>query len=85
MLEQDTSRAGGGALPMCDIPTYVVRVSFKRGTAQSCERYLVSERDLPIIARNSSEYIRLDGRTVLDEGEIEEIVKAFKEYFDRLD
>ena len=84
-LEKDTSRAGGGALPMCDIPTYVVRVAFKRGTAQSCERYLVSERDLPVIARISSECIRLDGRTVLDEDEIEEIAKAFKEYFDRLD
>ena len=45
----------------------------------------MSERDLPVIARISSECIRLDGRTVLDEDEIEEIAKAFKEYFDRLD
>lgn len=83
-IEQDTSRAGGGALPMCDIPTYVVRVTFKRGDAQACERHLVSGRDVPVIARISNECILLDGRTILDSSEVTEVAQAFKEYFDKM-
>ena len=83
-IEPDISRAGGGALPMCDIHTYVVRIAFKRGCAQDCERHLVSGRDVPVVARINNECILLDGRTVLDEDEFEEIARAFGEYFDTL-
>ena len=35
----ETARAGGGALPLCDIGTYAVRVGFARGCAQGCEEF----------------------------------------------
>ena len=83
-IEEDVSRAGGGALPMCDIPTYVLRVSFKRGGAQDCERYLVSGRDVPVIARIHDDCLHLDGRTILNDDEIAEIAQAFSEYFAKM-
>lgn len=79
----EVSRAGGGALPMCDIPTCVVRVAFIRGDAQECERRLVCERDVPVIGRIKKDALLLDARTILDEGEEAEIVRALTEYFER--
>ncbi len=46
-IVEEISRAGGGALPMCDIPTYCVQVKFLQGDALSCDRHLVSERLAP--------------------------------------
>lgn len=79
----EVSRAGGGALPMCDIPTCVVRVAFIRGDAQECERRLVCERDVPVIGRIKKDALLLDARTILDEDEEAEIVRALTEYFER--
>ncbi len=79
----EISRAGGGALPMCDIPTCVVRVAFIRGDAQECERRLICERDVPVIGRIKKDALLLDARTILDEGEEAEIVRALTEYFER--
>lgn len=79
----EVSRAGGGALPMCDIPTCVVRVAFIRGNAQECERRLVCERDVPVIGRIKKDALLLDARTILDEDEEAEIVRALTEYFER--
>lgn len=80
---EEISRAGGGALPMCDIPTCVVRVAFIRGDAQECERRLICERDVPVIGRIKKDALLLDARTILDEGEEAEIVRALTEYFER--
>lgn len=79
----EVSRAGGGALPMCDIPTCVVRVAFVRGDVQECERRLICERDVPVIGRIKKDALLLDARTILDEGEEAEIVHALAEYFER--
>lgn len=79
----EVSRAGGGALPMCDIPTYAVRVEFLRGDALSCERYLAGERDVPVIGRIRKDALLLDARTVLDADETSEIARALAEYVER--
>ena len=77
----EISRAGGGALPMCDIPTFAVRVAFERGCAQECDEYLVRACPTPIIARVKSEHVLFDARTVLDDGEMEAIVDGVADYF----
>ena len=82
-IVNEISRAGGGALPMCDIPTFAVHIEFLRGDVLSCERYLVSVRDVPVVGRIKKDAMLLDARTVL-EGEAAEIAAAFAEYFERL-
>jgi L-seryl-tRNA(Ser) seleniumtransferase len=84
-IVEEISRAGGGALPMCDIPTYYVQVKFLRGDALSCDRHLVSERLVPVVGRLKKDMLLFDGRTVLDEGEMQEIVCACTEYFEGID
>lgn len=77
----EIARAGGGALPMCDIDTFVVRVEFVRGDALSCERSIVCKRDVPVIGRIKKETLLLDVRTLTDESEYTEIADALSEYF----
>lgn len=77
----EISRAGGGALPMCDIPTFAVQVTFKRGTAQGCDEHLVKGGSVPIVARIKKETLLLDVRTVLDEREEKCIAQAIAAYF----
>ena len=84
-IVEEISRAGGGALPMCDIPTYCAQVKFLRGDALSCDRHLVSERLIPVVGRLKKDMLLFDGRTVLDEGEMQEIVRACAEYFEGID
>ena len=84
-IVEEISRAGGGALPMCDIPTYCVQVKFLQGDALSCDRHLVSERLVPVVGRLKKDMLLFDGRTVLDEGEMQEIVRACIEYFEGID
>lgn len=84
-IVEEISRAGGGALPMCDIPTYCVQVKFLQGDALSCDRHLVSERLVPVVGRLKKDMLLFDGRTVLDEGEMQEIVCACTEYFEGID
>ncbi|MDO4890871.1 MAG: hypothetical protein Q3963_05865, partial [Coriobacteriaceae bacterium] len=50
-LAPEISRAGGGALPMCDIPTCAVRLEPLNSDAQDCTRYLEQQCEPPIIAR----------------------------------
>ena len=77
----EVARAGGGSLPMCDIPTFAARVDFACGNAQACEEHLVAGRAVPVVCRIKQEAVLCDARTVLDEGEIAEIAAAFAEYF----
>lgn len=74
------SRAGGGALPMCDIDSWAVVVTFAKGTALDCQRHMVSERALPVVGRVSKEKLLLDVRTLLSEEEQRECVAAVAEY-----
>ena len=77
----ESTRAGGGALPMCDIDTFVVRIDFPGGDAQSCERYLISQREIPIITRIKKQSLLCDVRTIADESEIAETAAALRDYF----
>jgi len=80
----EVSRAGGGALPMCDIPTYAVRLRFKRGNAQDCERFLVQEAPVTVVARIRDEAVLFDARTVLDDDEINVIAVGVALYFESI-
>lgn len=79
----EISRAGGGALPMCDIPTYAVEVAFRAaGTdAQACTAYLEQQRAVPVIARIKNDRVLCDARTIQNADEIAEIADAFAAYF----
>ena len=76
--------AGGGALPMRDIPTFAVQLSFKQGSAQGCEEHLVRKNPVPIVARIKQETLLLDVRTILGPDENVEIARALAAYFDNL-
>ncbi len=77
----EISRAGGGSLPMHDIDTYVVQVSFLKGNAQACEEYLVQKNTTPIIARIKQENILFDTRTLINDEELNEIADGLAAYF----
>jgi L-seryl-tRNA(Ser) seleniumtransferase len=70
----DTSRAGGGALPMKDIPTTVVALTPHRGSATSLEERL-RLGEPAVIARIKDDRLLLDPRT-LREDEDAEVVSA---------
>ena len=76
----EISRAGGGALPMCDIATYALRVRFLKGSAQACDKFLVQESPVTIVARIHDEALLFDARTILDKVEIETIAVALALY-----
>ncbi|MEG2369352.1 MAG: L-seryl-tRNA(Sec) selenium transferase [Raoultibacter sp.] len=80
-IVEEIARAGGGALPLCDIPTAAVRIAPTRGTTSDCERYFVSQRRTPIICRIKHDALLCDVRTLQSEEEMEEIARAFCEYF----
>ena len=84
-LVEVASQAGGGALPLCDIPSCAVQVTFERGSASSCERYLLSSRRIPIICRTQHDALFFDARTLLGDEDLEQICAALRDYFTDLD
>ena len=78
---EETSRSGGGALPMCDIPTFAVRVVFTDDVLEACNNYLISERKVPVIGRIHKNALLFDARTILNEDEMTEIRNALSEFF----
>lgn len=80
----ETARAGGGALPLCDIESFAMRVSFARGSAQECEEYLVKSREVPVVARIKKDAVLFDART-LSEDDLPEVAAALHAYFDDRD
>ena len=81
-IVDEISRAGGGALPMCDIPTLAVRVSFRKGNALDCDRCLVSHRSMPIIGRLKKDALLFDVRTLVHDDEIDAIASGLADYFE---
>ena len=81
-IVSETSRAGGGALPMCDIETYAVRLRFLVGSARDCERFLVQEAPVPVVARIHDETLLFDARTILNDEEIRAIALGLALYFE---
>ncbi len=64
-LSQDLSRAGGGALPMSDLPTMVVSLTSSVYTPNQLEEAL-RHYTPPIIARISEDRVLLDVRTIFE-------------------
>lgn len=83
-VEDEISRAGGGALPMCDIPTKVVAIEFLQGSALKCDRFLNQNSTPPIIARLKNEHLLFDVRTLLGMVDFECISQALRNYFEQL-
>lgn len=81
-IVDEISRAGGGALPMCDIPTLAVRVSFDRGSALDCERALIVHRKTPIVGRIKKDALLFDVRTLVHDDEIDAIAQGLSRYFE---
>ena len=77
----EISRAGGGALPMHDIDTFAVRVAPAHATAQACEEFLVKRNPVPVIARIKQEALLFDVRTLLSDGELDEVACALAACF----
>jgi L-seryl-tRNA(Ser) seleniumtransferase len=73
---EDVSRAGGGALPMADIPTVVTTVVPARMSVVELEARL-RLGEPPIVARISEERLLIDPRTLLD-GDGDVIVAALQ-------
>ncbi|MDO4498406.1 MAG: L-seryl-tRNA(Sec) selenium transferase [Coriobacteriaceae bacterium] len=81
----EISRAGGGALAQCDIPSYAVEVAFNAGNAQDCEEYMIKQLPVPIVGRIRQERVLFDARTIIDDGEITSIAEGLAAYFGQLD
>lgn len=75
-----TARAGGGALPMYDIPSFSVEIAPVGWNAQECAEFLSAKRSTPVIARISHEKLLFDARTLLGEEEADEIACALQAY-----
>lgn len=73
-VSADTSRAGGGALPEIDLPTYVVSIHSERLSVNELEERL-RKGTPPIISRIKDDNLIIDVRTVREK-EINELVKG---------
>ncbi len=80
---KEISRAGGGSLPMCDIDTFVVASTFKKGSAEAADKFLVQNNEPPIIARLTHDQLLFDARTLKEE-DFEVILKAILAYLGSL-
>jgi L-seryl-tRNA(Ser) seleniumtransferase len=77
---EDVSRAGGGALPLADIPTVVVAITPGSGSASvgALEAHLRCSAEPAIIARINEGRLLIDPRTVL-EGQDEVLIARLAE------
>jgi L-seryl-tRNA(Ser) seleniumtransferase len=72
----DSSRAGGGALPEVDLPTYAVSIKSDEISVNELEERL-RKGNPPIIARIKEDSLIIDARTVRDK-DLEGLVKGIK-------
>ena len=80
-VADDVSRAGGGALPMADIPSAVVRIAPRTLSAVDLERTL-RLAEPPIVARIKDDRVLFDPRTLLPADEeivVERLAAALTE------
>ena len=73
-LADGTSKTGGGALPLLELPTRLVALLPGRMSAHRIEKRL-REQDPPIIGRVENEQVLLDVRTIQD-GELATVARA---------
>lgn len=81
---ESVARAGGGSLPLEELPSAAVRVEFLRGDAAACEAFLVKRCDVPVIPRVRKEHVLFDARTLLD-GDAGTVVDGVRRYFETLE
>lgn len=72
----DSSRAGGGALPEMDLPTYVVSIKSDKISVNELEERL-RKGNPPIISRIKEDSLIIDARTVMDK-DLEGIVNGIR-------
>ena len=77
----EISRAGGGSLPMYDIDTFAVAIKPVAGSTQECDKFLVQQCPVPIVARIAHDAVIVYPRTLLDEEEMEAVAEGLKNYF----
>ncbi len=75
-VEKDSTKIGGGAFPLQDIPTYVVKIETNNIELNELS-YKLRMNKPPIFTRLYNDNMFFDLRTIKDE-EIEQIVLAFK-------
>ena len=76
-LEDGSSQVGGGALPLAELPTRLIKVKPENLSLQELEERLRKSKP-PVISRIHKDYVCLDVRTVSDE-DFSLIVNAFIE------
>lgn len=81
-VRHDIARAGGGALPLADIPTYVAAIQIKNMAPSTVERLLRSDSPVPIIVRISDDCILIDPRTLV-KGDDDIIIEQFLRILNR--
>lgn len=62
----DVARAGGGSLPLADIPTFVAALQFEGISVDAVERALRLDTQVPIVARIHDDRLLFDTRTFVD-------------------
>jgi L-seryl-tRNA(Ser) seleniumtransferase len=62
-IVEDVAYAGGGSLPMADIPSMVVRLKLRGYSASDIEQSLRKRVGVPIITRINDDHVILDPRT----------------------
>lgn len=78
-VEESYSQAGGGALPLGQLPTYVLSLWSDRYSPNQLEKKL-RQYKRPIFTRINKERIFLDPRTLLEK-DIEDVAQALKDIF----
>jgi L-seryl-tRNA(Ser) seleniumtransferase len=65
-LEEGESQVGGGALPLMNLPTYLITVESDAWSAHSIDRAFRTS-SIPVVGRINKQRYLLDLRTLLDE------------------
>ncbi len=76
-IEAGSSRAGGGALPMIDLPTFCLGLKIEGASSAHLEKHLRS-RALPVVVRIVDDWLVFDPRTIFVD-EYAEIARACQE------
>ena len=74
-----TSFVGGGALPTTEIPTWVVRLRVAGVVPNELRTRLIERSGRPIVTRVSDDWLVCDVRTLVDEGDEEELARGVAE------
>lgn len=73
-VEESIARAGGGSMPLVELPSHAVRVRIPRVSAAALEAEL-HRAPVPVVARVSQDFLHLDV-LALDETEIGDVVES---------